>query len=62
MFILRAPHLPLRGALDGVHILDVMPTLLDLVDTPVPPDMQGRSLVRRTVAADPDSSGLQASR
>jgi predicted AlkP superfamily phosphohydrolase/phosphomutase len=54
MFILTAPHLPLRGEVSGVHILDVMPTLLDLVNIPVPTEMQGRSLLSRApVAGDP---------
>ena len=46
-FVLCAPNLAERGELDDVNILDVMPTLLDLNGTEIPPTMQGRSLVKR---------------
>ena len=45
-FVLSAPGLGVRGPLDGMHLLDVAPTLLDLAGLPVPPTMQGRSLAR----------------
>lgn len=46
-FILNSPRLPARGLTEGMHLLDVAPTLLDLAGHPVPPSMQGRSLLRR---------------
>jgi predicted AlkP superfamily phosphohydrolase/phosphomutase len=45
MFILKAPNLPHRGEVTGVHLLDIAPTLLDLIGVPVPEAMQGTSLV-----------------
>jgi predicted AlkP superfamily phosphohydrolase/phosphomutase len=47
VFVLAAPGLPPRGETEGMHILDVAPTLLDLLGRPVPPTMQGRSLLKR---------------
>jgi predicted AlkP superfamily phosphohydrolase/phosphomutase len=44
-FILSAPNLPLRGEIEGVHLLDIAPTLLDLVKVKIPGAMQGRSLL-----------------
>jgi predicted AlkP superfamily phosphohydrolase/phosphomutase len=46
-FILNAAGLTLRGEIDGMHLLDVAPTLLDLARRPVPSSMQGQSLLRR---------------
>jgi len=47
VFVLSAPGLPVRGEVEGMHILDVAPTLMDLLGRPVPPTMQGTSLLRR---------------
>jgi predicted AlkP superfamily phosphohydrolase/phosphomutase len=44
-FILAAPNCPLSGELEGIHLLDMAPTLLELGGYDVPPSMQGRSLV-----------------
>lgn len=44
-FILSAPGLPVRGPVEGAHLLDIAPTLLDLAGHAIPPTMQGRSLV-----------------
>ena len=44
-FILAAPNCPLTGEIDGVHLLDVGPTLLELGGYEIPSSMQGRSLV-----------------
>jgi predicted AlkP superfamily phosphohydrolase/phosphomutase len=46
VFILAAPGLPLHGALEGAHVLDIAPTLLELAGYDVPASMQGRSLIR----------------
>ncbi len=47
VFILNSPRLPVRGEVEGMHLLDVAPTLLDLAQTEIPAVMQGRSLLRR---------------
>jgi predicted AlkP superfamily phosphohydrolase/phosphomutase len=47
IFVLAAPGLAARGELEGVQLLDIAPTLLDLVGHPIPESMQGRSLIRR---------------
>ena len=44
-FILAAPKCHLAGEIEGVHILDIAPTLLELAGYDVPPSMQGKSLV-----------------
>jgi predicted AlkP superfamily phosphohydrolase/phosphomutase len=55
-FILAAPSQPARGELEGVRLLDIAPTLLELGGYDVPASMQGRSLVGRA-PADPGGSG-----
>lgn len=47
VFVLSAPRLGVRGEVDGMHILDVAPTLLDLSGRSIPASMQGQSLLRR---------------
>jgi predicted AlkP superfamily phosphohydrolase/phosphomutase len=47
-FILSGPRVPIRGEVEGMHLLDVAPTLLDLAGRTIPPSMQGRSLLRRS--------------
>ncbi|HEX8200292.1 MAG TPA: alkaline phosphatase family protein [Isosphaeraceae bacterium] len=44
-FILAASHNPVLGPVEGAHLLDIAPTLLELGGYDVPPSMQGRSLV-----------------
>jgi predicted AlkP superfamily phosphohydrolase/phosphomutase len=46
-FVLSGARLNARGAIDGMHLLDIAPTLLDLAGRPIPAAMQGRSLLRR---------------
>lgn len=46
-FILTGPRVDMRGEVDGMHLLDVAPTLLDLAGRPIPSSMQGTSLLRR---------------
>ncbi len=43
-FILSSPGLPRRGPVEGAHLLDMAPTLMDLAGQGVPATMQGRSL------------------
>jgi predicted AlkP superfamily phosphohydrolase/phosphomutase len=44
-FVLAAPGLEATGEVEGAHLLDIAPTLLELGGYDVPPAMQGRSLV-----------------
>jgi len=44
-FILAASNCPLHGEVTGAHLLDIAPTLLELVGYEIPPAMQGHSLV-----------------
>ncbi len=51
-FILAAPGMPVSGELDGAHLLDIAPTLLELGGYDPLPGMQGKSLLGgETVAA-----------
>lgn len=52
-FILNSPRLNARGEIDGMHLLDVAPTLLDLAQHPIPESMQGRSLLRPATGRTP---------
>jgi arylsulfatase A-like enzyme len=45
---LKIPH--------NVGLADVMPTVLELLDVPVPPDLMGKSLVPLMTEADPEPS------
>jgi len=47
VFVLSAPGLARRGEVEEMHILDVAPTLMDLLGRPIPATMQGRSLLKR---------------
>jgi predicted AlkP superfamily phosphohydrolase/phosphomutase len=49
MFILRAPGVE-PGLREGAHLLDVAPTVLELLGQPVPPAMRGVSLRERVTA------------
>ncbi len=49
MFILRAPGVE-PGLREGAHLLDVAPTVLELLGQPVPPAMRGASLRERVTA------------
>jgi predicted AlkP superfamily phosphohydrolase/phosphomutase len=59
-FILAASNSPLRGEVEGAHIMDMSPTLLELGGYDVPASMQGKSLVAgKSLSAIPDN-GLSA--
>ncbi len=47
MFVLIAPNCPLTGEYSGATLLDMAPTMLDLIAYEIPPSMQGKSLVAR---------------
>lgn len=49
-FILSGPGMPARGEIEGMHLLDIAPTLLDVMSQPIPEAMQGTSLLKRGVA------------
>jgi predicted AlkP superfamily phosphohydrolase/phosphomutase len=49
MFILRAPGVE-PGLREGAHLLDIAPTVLELLGQPVPPAMRGASLLERVTA------------
>jgi predicted AlkP superfamily phosphohydrolase/phosphomutase len=50
VFVLSAPNLSRRGEVEGMRLLDVAPTLLELTGRPVPSLMQGQSLLQRETA------------
>jgi predicted AlkP superfamily phosphohydrolase/phosphomutase len=43
-FVLAGPGCPLQGEIEGAHLLDIAPTLLELAGYDVPSSMQGRRL------------------
>ncbi|MGW8179479.1 MAG: alkaline phosphatase family protein, partial [bacterium] len=44
-FILASPNNPLSGEVEGAHLLDIAPTILQLGGYDIPASMQGKSLV-----------------
>ncbi len=52
-FILAGTQLPPFGAIDGVRVLDVAPTLLALADLPPPPQADGRDFLEGREPTDP---------
>jgi predicted AlkP superfamily phosphohydrolase/phosphomutase len=46
-FILAGPNLNLHGCVEGAHLLDIAPTLLELGGYDVPGSMQGKSLLKQ---------------
>ncbi|MGA2135034.1 MAG: alkaline phosphatase family protein [Bryobacteraceae bacterium] len=47
-FLLAAPNLPVKGEMEGMHLLDIAPTLLNLAGYEAPESMQGCSLLSRS--------------
>jgi len=47
MFILRDPEERVRGRAEGLVIEDLCPTILDLLEVPIPPGLDGESVLRR---------------
>ncbi len=45
MYIVSHPSLPARGRVDGPSLYDVAPTVLRMLDLPIPSNMIGRSLI-----------------
>lgn len=56
-FILAAPGSPLIGEIEGAHLLDVAPTLLERGGYEIPSSMQGRSLVTGSGPLQPAGKG-----
>lgn len=52
-FILAGPGVTTQGEIEGAHLLDVAPTLLELGGYDVPSSMQGRSLLNGTISTKP---------
>jgi predicted AlkP superfamily phosphohydrolase/phosphomutase len=44
IFILYDPRRKIGRKTDGLHVMDVAPTVLDLFGLPVPTDMQGKAI------------------
>ncbi|HZQ70210.1 MAG TPA: hypothetical protein VFA68_16910 [Terriglobales bacterium] len=55
-FVLVAPNCPLTGEYHGASLLDLAPTMLDLVGREIPPTMQGKSLVAEVQKKNPDET------
>jgi ATP sulfurylase len=47
VFIMYDPRQQGRGKVDGLHLMDVAPTVLDTMGLPVPADMQGKRIAYR---------------
>jgi predicted AlkP superfamily phosphohydrolase/phosphomutase len=57
-FVLAGANNPLHGEVEGAHLLDIAPTLLDLGGYDVPPSMQGQSLVAGQAQQAAPDTGL----
>jgi hypothetical protein len=59
VFILAGTDLAVQGELEGVHLLDLAPTLLQLGELEIPDTMKGRPLgERRFEPPDPPAGPL----
>jgi predicted AlkP superfamily phosphohydrolase/phosphomutase len=54
-FVLASPQLPPIGEIEGAHLLDIAPTLLELGGYAPLPEARGRSLVAGRIAATADA-------
>ena len=59
-FVLASSNNPLHGEIEGVRLLDLAPTLLELAGYDIPGSMQGESLVQGRSAPMPETTGLSA--
>jgi predicted AlkP superfamily phosphohydrolase/phosphomutase len=59
-FVLASSNNPLQGKVEGVHLLDLAPTLLELAGYDIPGSMQGLSLVQGKPVSMPENTGLSA--
>jgi len=56
-FVLASPHLSPIGEIEGAHLLDIAPTLLELGGYPPLPDAHGKSLVAGRGGGSGDGAG-----
>jgi predicted AlkP superfamily phosphohydrolase/phosphomutase len=56
--ILAAPNNPLQGAIEGMHLLHIAPTLLELGGYAIPSTMQGTSLLENADLSTGTNPGL----
>lgn len=61
-FVLAAPGVAPAGEAEGMHLLDVAPTLLTLGGFEIPPGMQGRSRVGEVEADPADAAAAERDR
>ncbi|MDH4208751.1 MAG: phosphodiesterase, partial [Anaerolineae bacterium] len=47
IYIMHDPGQDGRGKVEGLHLMDVAPTVLDLFGLPIPADMQGKRIAYR---------------
>jgi predicted AlkP superfamily phosphohydrolase/phosphomutase len=59
-FVLAGPNVPFNDELQGVGLLNIGPTLLELAGYDVPSTMQGSSLLADGLPTTEDSSGLRS--
>ena len=59
-FVMASSNNPLQGEVEGVHLLDLSPTLLELAGHDVPTSMQGRSLAAGKSPVPPSDPGISA--
>lgn len=59
-FVLASASNPLQGNLEGVRLLDLAPTLLDLAGHDIPTSMQGSSLIHGRASEPPQDAGFTA--
>jgi predicted AlkP superfamily phosphohydrolase/phosphomutase len=59
-FILAGPNNPVQGEVQGAHLLDIAPTLLELGGYDRPPSMKGRSLLEDGPSKPRGGAGLSA--
>lgn len=57
-FVLATLGLPLQGEIQGAHLQDLAPTLLELGGMPIPPTMDGKPLVMGGIMRPDASPGL----
>jgi predicted AlkP superfamily phosphohydrolase/phosphomutase len=43
-FMMAGPNVPRSGEIEGGELLDVAPTMLDILGVPIPDDFEGKSL------------------
>jgi hypothetical protein len=59
-FVLASSNNPLQGEIEGVRLLDVAPTLLEMAGYDIPETMQGHSLAQGKAKPPNDSAGFSA--